>query len=824
MKRIYKFLIIISIFVCCLLFSGSTVIHASEDGSSRYGYSQLTEAEKTLYDNIAYEVEGLAGSSVFCGDLSSLDKAISVSADSLGLAACNRVFQTFFFDNPQYYWLSSNSRAESRFSETTLTIYVDNSYLTLASRTAVNDAISDTLDEWLPILNEIKNTETADDSNIYLTGLKLHDLIIDRIDYAYEGSRPSTARSAHSIAGVFTGSGAVCEGYARAYQYILNLLDIDNVYLTGQSRGEGHAWNCIKLDCEYYCVDTTWDDGNDNSYLASYDGRIYDYFCSPISTFRKDHTNDSSVYRAPAFSDSSKYVYYNYFGSRAESELSPESADALISSACSKCYGDYIYYVVPTQSSLRTLVSRLGVTGSFSSLRSPFGLLYIKENININNPAVLIELDTSEEEIALENDETKLIHAILQAWDAECDDRVIWTVSNPDVVSISVKGTECTIRGKRDGTATLTATAMKGKDEDGAPLSASVSIKVGTGIFTPLYTLWAGGDKNHKTLILEHSITASSYHDEKGKVKAGKLVWVVLDSKSDISFDTEKHKVLTKSSKGTAMVSSSGKVTAKKPGTAYVYCIDTGSMTWECFDIEILQAPLKLLISNTEGSTDKENLLKNVAISVGHTGTAYIIPTAKEGECSETGSYTITYAKSSDSKYLDFTAPETDEEGNIYFTITGLLHDSAKNKPASVKLNIENTESGKKTTLNVKVTNSITGFSPSFSSTKLEKKKDTVTIKLNPETDVDNAITTDRLKFYAAEDITLNGKKISTSGKSKIRLKYDKHACTLTLTASADITTPSKIAVAATDSATGITTLWYICEIDSTGNINAGCE
>lgn len=158
------------------------------------------------------------------------------------------VWKTYTDDHPLYYWLG-----RTVYYGDTLNVPVDDEYITPLSRLQMNEVIYGIANEW---------REEADD-NAYLAALSFHDKIIYAIDYAYlaDGITPQTANWAHNIVGVFTGQGAVCEGYARAFQMLLNMKGIDNVFVTGESKGSAHAWNLAKLDDgEWYWFDLTYDD------------------------------------------------------------------------------------------------------------------------------------------------------------------------------------------------------------------------------------------------------------------------------------------------------------------------------------------------------------------------------------------------------------------------------------------------------------------------------------------------------------------------------------------------------------------------------------
>ena len=75
---------------------------------------------------------------------------------------------------------------------------------------------------------------------------------------------------------------------------LLTKAKIRSIYITGYAGGESHAWNLVRVDNQWYHVDTTWDDpgfsknprsGQENSkYFLVSDGRI-----------KSDHQWDSGI-------------------------------------------------------------------------------------------------------------------------------------------------------------------------------------------------------------------------------------------------------------------------------------------------------------------------------------------------------------------------------------------------------------------------------------------------------------------------------------------------------------------------------------------------
>ncbi len=70
----------------------------------------------------------------------------------------------------------------------------------------------------------------------------------------------------HTAYGALVKGDAVCDGYAKAYQYLLQKVGVYSHMVTGWGAGGGHAWNLVNLDGKWYYTDLTWDDQNEVYY------------------------------------------------------------------------------------------------------------------------------------------------------------------------------------------------------------------------------------------------------------------------------------------------------------------------------------------------------------------------------------------------------------------------------------------------------------------------------------------------------------------------------------------------------------------------------
>lgn len=84
-------------------------------------------------------------------------------------------------------------------------------------------------------------------------------------------------RSSYEPAGPLLEGTGVCLGYATTFQLFMDMCDIECITVTGAAfySKEAHAWNQVRLDGNWYCVDATWDM---NPFLDQNGDPVYDYF------------------------------------------------------------------------------------------------------------------------------------------------------------------------------------------------------------------------------------------------------------------------------------------------------------------------------------------------------------------------------------------------------------------------------------------------------------------------------------------------------------------------------------------------------------------
>lgn len=146
------------------------------------------------------------------------------------------------------------------------------------------------------LLGEIITEEMSD----YEKELAVHDWMIAWAEYdqaalsALPGAQPTP--DSDNPYGFFTGRAAICTGYTSTFQLLMDLLGIECLTVEGTAYGgsEDHAWNMVRLDGAWYCVDVTWDDPVSSTPVPAYAAHLYFNVTSDFMR-RSDHQWDEEA-------------------------------------------------------------------------------------------------------------------------------------------------------------------------------------------------------------------------------------------------------------------------------------------------------------------------------------------------------------------------------------------------------------------------------------------------------------------------------------------------------------------------------------------------
>ena len=153
-----------------------------------------------------------------------------------------------------------NIETTTRGGVSTYDVYINSgneaNYLTeeFSSKAEVDQAIA----QIEQVKNQILQNKTG---NTYEDIKMVHDYLVDNINYESSLAK----QNIYNIYGALVNRECVCEGYARAFKYLLDELNIPCIMVIGtgtnsQGETENHAWNYVQLGGNWYAVDTTWDD------------------------------------------------------------------------------------------------------------------------------------------------------------------------------------------------------------------------------------------------------------------------------------------------------------------------------------------------------------------------------------------------------------------------------------------------------------------------------------------------------------------------------------------------------------------------------------
>ena len=150
------------------------------------------------------------------------------------------------------------------------------------------------------------NNET--DGSDYQKALWLHDWLLNQLEYD-NSLKWSSAESA------LTRGLGTCQAYERAYAQLLSTAGIENAET--RDTYDGHTWNAMKLDGEWYQVDCTWNDSKDNWY--NFDQRHL-YFGLTDELMAVAHPEYSNIYTTEGYNTRSTSLKNNYFVKSGEAQ------------------------------------------------------------------------------------------------------------------------------------------------------------------------------------------------------------------------------------------------------------------------------------------------------------------------------------------------------------------------------------------------------------------------------------------------------------------------------------------------------------------------
>lgn len=215
----------------------NTLLPVESVSEEKYVYGQLTEEEQLVYDEMLDAI---------------LNHREEVAVATLDKDVLAKMYEAIMADYGGLFWVDGYSYTEySRAGVLTGLKFAPKYTMDEAARQETQAAIDEKVDVLLGGIS-------SEDSD-YQKARFIFDTLVRTVNYDLN------AENNQNIISVFLEGRTVCQGYACATKYLMDLLDIPCTIVTGTANGEPHAWNLIELDGAYYYMDTTWGNPTSNS-------------------------------------------------------------------------------------------------------------------------------------------------------------------------------------------------------------------------------------------------------------------------------------------------------------------------------------------------------------------------------------------------------------------------------------------------------------------------------------------------------------------------------------------------------------------------------
>lgn len=274
---------------------------------NRMYYSQLDLYGRVIYDEINNHREELKTGTYVADFDTTFNELLQ---EENGAAILENAFQlsinAFLFDNPQIFYIDITKMYMS--TEVTSLGPLKTYRVRIGPLEGENYYAQDFNDihEVNIATYELENLTESIQGSLYgdtYNQIKLvHDYIISNTKYDQDMDN----NNIYTAYGALKERIAVCEGYAKAFKYILDDLGIPCVIACGVARNsngetESHAWNYVKIDGGWYAVDCTWDDPViiGSGYISQ---DVYKrYFLKGSLDFFQDHAEDGRIVEGSNF-------------------------------------------------------------------------------------------------------------------------------------------------------------------------------------------------------------------------------------------------------------------------------------------------------------------------------------------------------------------------------------------------------------------------------------------------------------------------------------------------------------------------------------------
>ena len=533
-------------------------------------YNSISGESIPLYEAASFNIKNDFDevNSRFLNTIQNHETAVYVGDLKIPVSQCLNVFSTVLNRNPQLFYIEHwfNYRTDSTDA------YILEYYISY--KTEFTEDHIKAFDRRVSSIMSGVNWSWSEEQK----ALYLHDVLVTETEY-------DTSFTKYDAYNALVNGSAVCQGYALAYEYLLEQAGVKVDVITSDELN--HAWNSVEVKGKSYYVDCTWDDPVG----------VYNMYCDHINFLmdrngmeETDHTSydwanseGTSVYNSLAlnaypnaywtncitkipgignywfYAENGLIYYHNY----------ADGSDRILSSQLNKywftsldSYGDMVIASQQDRIYLISLDAALTLVGTLNTSEMNQGKIY-----GIQREGDYVRYDLYDDPMG-----SKILEGYF---------------SLKNVYNITLSFSKSSFSVNKGNTINLilslntNASYIEWKSSNTKVATISNGIVNAVGAGTATITANVGDKTATCKVTVKVPLESISLNKKSMNVAAGKTgTLTVKYNPTDATEDTTV--TWTTSKKSVATVSSTGKVTGKKPGKATITAKTAGGLTAKC--------------------------------------------------------------------------------------------------------------------------------------------------------------------------------------------------------------------------------------------------
>ena len=274
----------IIILLCMTLFLCTGCIEVVE-----IPYSEITVEDSVFADKFYYsllsEEEQLVYRELYQGIMNHETEIYVHSEDA---EDANDILVSVIYDFGEIFWTdgtaTSTGYEETMFNDEYAIVKVEYNYSKEERKTKEQEIEM--------VVSQVINSIPAEYTE-YEKIKDVYEYLINNVSYVEDAPDNQNLYSA------LVNGQTVCAGYSKANQYLLNRMGIYCTYVVGTAalneEFEGHAWNIVRCDGNYYYVDITWADPIEAETQNDIQVELlYEYLCCDETQLANTHRIDEN--------------------------------------------------------------------------------------------------------------------------------------------------------------------------------------------------------------------------------------------------------------------------------------------------------------------------------------------------------------------------------------------------------------------------------------------------------------------------------------------------------------------------------------------------